>query len=1221
MTTAARYWWAGSCAAALGALAIVMSPDATRGAPEVELLAAPQPADPPGQTRTRLPDGRWLVVGGEVDGQPAASARVVDPYKAAPDLPLAPSWPRAWHTATVLSDGTVLIAGGTGGDGSFGAPEIFDPSAGTFRPLVVDGASARSGHTATLLTDGRVLVAGGDGDERAARAEIWTVEAHGWIARPVSGAGSRTGHTATLLPDGRVLLTGGRDVRGRARRDAEAFDPSTDQFSAAEAPRGRTAPYLAESRPHDGATDVELDARLTLRFSTPLAVDRIKDDASNDETFQLSSGELPVAVRVVPAENGRLVFLASELPLEPDTIYHLTIAGAVDETGARLAETTITFRTKAVPRQPDPDEADDAWEPNARNGWRTDRADSPWQALPPLMAGQGITALSGQVLRLDGRPLADVTLAIAGHEARTDRTGRFLLRLDDLGSGHQELLIDGRSASRGARVYGLFEYGLAIALGQTTVLPFTIWMPRLDLQHKVTIPSPTTSEVVVRTPKIPGLELHVPAGTVIRDHEGKVVRELSITAIPVDRPPFPLARNVDVPVYFTIQPGGAYVHSYGPSKGAWLVYPNYREERPEKKVQFFHYDPGERGWYVYGLGTVTPNGAQVMPDPKTRLYEFTGAMINSGSSPAAEADPQGDECCSDGDPVNLATGLFELEQTDLSLPDVLPISVTRTYRTRDPDIRPFGRGATHPYAMFLWSALQYQEADLILPDSGRIHYVRVSPGTGFTDAVLEHKETATTSATPTGFYKSVLKWNGDGWDLRLKDGTVYVFGDSAPLQAIRDRYGNTITIHRTNGQMGNITRVVSPHGRWLEFTYNGALITQVKDNIGRTVSYTYDGSTRLWKVTDPLNQVTEYTYDADHRMTAVKNRNGVVFVTNEYYTAAPTLGWVKKQTFADGGTYQFAYTVVNSKSTQTDVTNPRGYVRRVTLNSDGYTLSDTRALGTPEQQADSSQRQAGTQRVTSQTNAQGDQTTSTYDGMGNLTSVTRLAGTPEAATTSYTYEPLFHQVATIANPLNHTTTFGYDSKGNRTSVTDPLNHTTTSTFNGAGQLLSVTDPLQHTVQLAYGGPDPTTTTDPLGRVAQRFFDAAGRLVAETNPAGEPTRFTYDALNRLTQVTDPIGGVTTYGYDPEGRLLSVTDARNNTTTYTYDAVNRLASRTDPLLKTDTFAYDVAGNPSQWVNRKGQTTTRAYDSLNRLTQIAYADASTISYGYDSGSRATS
>ena len=205
------------------------------------------------------------------------------------------------------------------------------------------------------------------------------------------------------------------------------------------------------------------------------------------------------------------MFLTPELPLEPETTYRLSIAGAVDETGARLAPVTITFRTKAAARPPDSDEVDDAWEPNPRNGWRTNRPESSWQSLPPLMAAQGVTALSGQVLRLDGRPLADVTLAIEGREAHTDRTGRFLLKLEDVASGRHELLIDGRSASRGARVYGV-RVRAGDAAGQTTVLPFTIWMPRLDLQHAVTIPSPTTGEVVVRTPRIPGLELHLRPG-------------------------------------------------------------------------------------------------------------------------------------------------------------------------------------------------------------------------------------------------------------------------------------------------------------------------------------------------------------------------------------------------------------------------------------------------------------------------------------------------------------------------------------------------------------------------------------------------------------------------------------------------------------------------------------------------------------------------------------
>ena len=58
-----------------------------------------------------------------------------------------------------------------------------------------------------------------------------------------------------------------------------------------------------------------------------------------------------------------------------------------------------------------------------------------------------------------------------------------------------------------------------------------------------------------------------------------------------------------------------------------VVLSGYRQGAFSGSVQACHYDPDDLDWYVYGLGTVTPNAAQVMPDPTTRLYEFTGAMF------------------------------------------------------------------------------------------------------------------------------------------------------------------------------------------------------------------------------------------------------------------------------------------------------------------------------------------------------------------------------------------------------------------------------------------------------------------------------------------------------------------------------------------------------------------------------------------------------------------
>src|SRR5207248_435925 len=136
--------------------------------------------------------------------------------------------------------------------------------------------------------------------------------------------------------------------------------------------------------------------------------------------------------------------------------------------------------------------------------------------------------------------------------------------------------------------------------------------------------SPTTQETVITTPAIPGLEVHIPSGTVIRDIDGAVTHEVSITPIPVNQPPFPLPKDVYVPIYFTVQPGGGYLYSTNglPSPGARLFYPNYKQEPSGKPFDFWRYDPDERGWFVYGQGRVAPDRRQIVPEPGVRVYEF-----------------------------------------------------------------------------------------------------------------------------------------------------------------------------------------------------------------------------------------------------------------------------------------------------------------------------------------------------------------------------------------------------------------------------------------------------------------------------------------------------------------------------------------------------------------------------------------------------------------------
>jgi hypothetical protein len=194
-------------------------------------------------TATMLPDGKVLVTGGDDNsGYATASAEIYDPvagkWTAAGNMTV----PRTSHTATLLPNGTVLVAGGSrgtavGGISDQASAEIYDPVAGTWT-ATGRMTSARIDHTATLLPNGTVLVAGGMG---GTVGDAGGIQASAEVYDPVNGTWTATGrmtiprdyHTATLLPNGTVLLVGGEGgYHTPGTTSAEIYEPASGTWTA-----------------------------------------------------------------------------------------------------------------------------------------------------------------------------------------------------------------------------------------------------------------------------------------------------------------------------------------------------------------------------------------------------------------------------------------------------------------------------------------------------------------------------------------------------------------------------------------------------------------------------------------------------------------------------------------------------------------------------------------------------------------------------------------------------------------------------------------------------------------------------------------------------------------------------------------------------------------------------------------------------------------------------
>lgn len=1245
---------------ALGALAVAAVLMPSPRAPYVAVTAGHSYAIPvsQGAKRVLLPDGRSLTVLG--DGQSTWLEMGSERKK----VPLPEQ--RTLASATVLAGGQVLIWGGVDARGNvLNTGEWFDPTKQRFVHTGVLGLPARAGHQLTVLGDGQLLMTGGwnVNGTPAADAVVWNPLSHEATALHAELPVRIEGDVA-LLPDGSFRVQGGVDAKGLPVAQVEHFDPATQRFSDVSPRLARHPAPLMTVLPGVNTQATPLQGPLNLRFATAMDVRTL-----DPRTVTLIGPEGAVPVHVVATNEGHQAFVQLPDDLYPGSRYTLFVKGlkttqgeavpyaAVGFTTARTVATGVVMAGQGAMPSPTLPGAyhddqpplyvmaghgarpctlaadqlcrghsyvrDGAFYPGQNNApdttgahWRLYTAH---QALPDtraLEAGlhKGDTVLIGQVRRIDDVPVDHVAVTVGKQTVYTDAQGMFVLT--GLPKNRAQLFVDGGPASHDDMHYGRFLVGADVTPNTITRMPYVMYLPRILPRDEIALPSPTTREVVLQHPDMPGLELRIPAGAVFKDKDGHVLDHIAIVPTPVDHAPFPLPDNF--PMYFTIQPGDAVLQGLTPeaATGMRVVYPNYGHDKSGTPGNFWVYS-AQDGWRMYGGGHVTRDGLHMSPDPGVALVWAMGAGVSLGNANKGN-DMKPDNKCA-ADPIDAETGTFFHEWNDLAVRDIVPLSLVRAYNSADTSSHVFGVGATSNLGIHLYSSdSTFNKPQLILPCGQAIAFNHIA-GNGtwpLSGDVWEH------TATKSGFYGATLQFFtgtpiGEYWQITLKDGTQYGFQSDTPnqLQWMKDRFGNQLKLNYNGGL---VDQVVSPSGRFINLSYDSSnRITTAADNSGRAITYSYNGAGSLAKVVYPDSTNEQYAYDTAHRMLTMQDRRGTIAVTNAY----DTNGRVTSQTHADGTAYGFGYTTdSNNKVTATLITNPDGDKENVLFDpTSGYVSSDTYAYNTPLAETITYVREASG-LVDSQTDPLGRTTTFTYDALGNVTSVTRLAGTSDAVTTQMTWTADYNKLASVTDPLGHTTSLAY-TNGCLSQITDPLGHVATVECTASGQPHKVTDALGNSSRLIYAGYDLVATVDPLGRTVRFGNDTLGRRVVTRDPQDNVRLVDFDTNDRIVSVIDGLNQKTSLAYDANGNLLSVSLPNTGVIHYTYDSRNRLSKRTDAMNQSEGWTYDGMGNVLTHTDRKGQVTHLSYDALQRRTQVYYADGSGTQAVYDAVNRLTS
>lgn len=342
-------------------------------------------------------------------------------------------------------------------------------------------------------------------------------------------------------------------------------------------------------------------------------------------------------------------------------------------------------------------------------------------------------------------------------------------------------------------------------------------------------------------------------------------------------------------------------------------------------------------WLPAFTPTVTPSATNVDAARVDISYPCILAKRDrSAGAPAASWQAQVTKCLpqtftdleADELEIDLRSGALMTRETDLFVDGAIPLASTRCFRSWDNRIRTFGYNRGMSWDIYpTGSRNPYTFMNVNLCDGQAIYFERVSEGTGYANALYEHKA----SATP--FLGARFGWTGSGWELARADGAHMYFPESynakravdGGLVAFTGAKGEVVTLQR--GPLRNLRQISIAGGAELRFDYDAQnRVSKSRDSRGRTAEYIYDMAGRLAAAKTTYGD-RRYTYSGTY-LESVRE-NGQSLFQIRYHR-----GRVSDLILANGQSYKLRYDLDardNYTPVQTHLTGPDGKTEKFAM--------------------------------------------------------------------------------------------------------------------------------------------------------------------------------------------------------------------------------------------------------------------------------------------------